>query len=546
VVLLTGRQAEKLGASRPCLSRGCVLVLQGTRGAPAGKACGAPAARVHPLEVSRRWLVVVAAAAAAATTLRSTCASRSCNCWRSRWMRARNSRIAAELDGAPPLVPESSLPSLLCEATDCPSPCGGEPARKKAPSDQHVACCGAATGTLSSALLRPCGEALAPACAPGRPCTQAPKHTRTGPMALHACSEARGGRRRRSPGAGLREDSYRWHRLARTWWRSRRALAGRCVRKRLAEVSAERTKSRKEKRRKKTSQLVAEKRSSHTASPSAMATDHSVPRLPSPSLGVYEESTRRESAQRRSSADPLNSSRSMPSQLASRQPSLNSMFSEESRALLLAKHTRKRADEDVVAMQNRINRLKMEEYRAHKNIQETHLKADDIVRLKAQNELKARAKEKAKKMHEEQLRRERQQKTLDRAIRDANIRSNRQHAIRLKQQIVQDHRKEKMKYAQITADFRRAEEERAAKVKQDIYIRERKAVHDKYKDKHLAQLRALQQYEERVRDEEEKRLQRERELERLEREEEALLQRLKAAQELQKSAYAELEVALEV
>ena len=65
-------------------------------------------------------------------------------------------------------------------------------------------------------------------------------------------------------------------------------------------------------------------------------------------------------------------------------------------------------------------------------------------------------------------------------------------------------------------------------------------------DKHLAQLRALQNYEEKVRREEETRQARERELERLEREEEELLNRLKAAQELQRSAYAELEVALEV
>ena len=81
---------------------------------------------------------------------------------------------------------------------------------------------------------------------------------------------------------------------------------------------------------------------------------------------------------------------------------------------------------------------------------------------------------------------------------------------------------------------------------QEIYIRERKAVHEKYKDKHLAQLRALQNYEERVRQEEEKRNARERELERLQREEEELLNRLKVAQELQRSAYAELEVALEI
>ena len=142
--------------------------------------------------------------------------------------------------------------------------------------------------------------------------------------------------------------------------------------------------------------------------------NHTVPRLPSPSVG-------RESAQRHPMADPLVSSRSNASRQASR-ASLNSMFSEDSRALLLAKMTRKRADEDVVAMQNRINRLKMEEYRAHKNIDDTHNKADDIVRLKAQNELKARAKEKAKALQEEALRRERQQKTFERATRDANIR----------------------------------------------------------------------------------------------------------------------------
>ena len=140
-----------------------------------------------------------------------------------------------------------------------------------------------------------------------------------------------------------------------------------------------------------------------------------MPRLPSPSM-------------RRPETDTLLSSRSVPSRQGSRASMNNSMnmFSQESRALLLAKMTRKRADEDVVAMQNRINRLKMEEYRARKNIEDTQNKADDIVRLKAQNELKARAKEKAKQLHEEQLQRERQQKTLERATRDANIRVRRE------------------------------------------------------------------------------------------------------------------------
>jgi hypothetical protein len=126
------------------------------------------------------------------------------------------------------------------------------------------------------------------------------------------------------------------------------------------------------------------------------------------------------------------------------------------------------------------------------------------------------------------------------------VQANRQNAIKMKQRLVEEHHHEKLKYAAVTAEFRRNEEERAAKMKQEIYVRERKAVHEKYKEKHLAQLRALQNYQERVQQEELRRQQRERELERLEREEEELLNRLKMTQEMQKAAYAELEVALEV
>ena len=49
------------------------------------------------------------------------------------------------------------------------------------------------------------------------------------------------------------------------------------------------------------------------------------------------------------------------------------------------------------------------------------------------------------------------------------LQANRQNAIRMKQKLVQEHHKEKMKYAQVTAEFRRNEEERAAKMKQEIY-----------------------------------------------------------------------------
>ena len=68
-------------------------------------------------------------------------------------------------------------------------------------------------------------------------------------------------------------------------------------------------------------------------------------------------------------------------------------------------------------MKNRVKKLQLEEERAHKNLEKTRNKADDIVRLKAQNELRARAKEHARKLREEELQRKIQQRALDRATR---------------------------------------------------------------------------------------------------------------------------------
>lgn len=63
----------------------------------------------------------------------------------------------------------------------------------------------------------------------------------------------------------------------------------------------------------------------------------------------------------------------------------------------------------------------------------------------------------------------------------ASAQANRQMTIKMKQKLAAEHHKEKLRYQQATNEFRRAEEERAAKIKHEIYIRERKAVHDKYK-----------------------------------------------------------------
>merc|ERR1711988_1838465 len=60
--------------------------------------------------------------------------------------------------------------------------------------------------------------------------------------------------------------------------------------------------------------------------------------------------------------------------------------------LLAAKRARKRAEGDYQLLQNRLLRLRLEEEKAQKKISETKKKAQEILALKARNELAIREK----------------------------------------------------------------------------------------------------------------------------------------------------------
>merc|ERR1711904_366071 len=60
--------------------------------------------------------------------------------------------------------------------------------------------------------------------------------------------------------------------------------------------------------------------------------------------------------------------------------------------LLAAKRARKRAEGDYQLLQNRLVRLKLEEEKAQKKINETKKKAQEILALKARNEMLMREK----------------------------------------------------------------------------------------------------------------------------------------------------------
>merc|ERR1711904_376902 len=60
--------------------------------------------------------------------------------------------------------------------------------------------------------------------------------------------------------------------------------------------------------------------------------------------------------------------------------------------LLAAKRARKRAEGDYQLLQNRLVRLRLEEEKAQKKIQETKKRAQEILALKARNEMANREK----------------------------------------------------------------------------------------------------------------------------------------------------------
>merc|ERR1712167_332642 len=63
-----------------------------------------------------------------------------------------------------------------------------------------------------------------------------------------------------------------------------------------------------------------------------------------------------------------------------------------SNRLLAAKRARKRAEGDYQLLQNRLVRLRMEEEKAQKKIAETKKRAQEIIALKARNEMANREK----------------------------------------------------------------------------------------------------------------------------------------------------------
>ena len=212
--------------------------------------------------------------------------------------------------------------------------------------------------------------------------------------------------------------------------------------------------------------------------------------------------------------------------------------------LLAAKRARKRAKGDYQLLQNRLVRLRLEEEKAQKKIMETKKRAQEILALKARNEMAN--KEKMNQAHhaDEEIAR-----AKDRALQQRNEQKLRcQHAAdqvaKQKRDGVLNTRRARQEHEMVIQRQRDADLRHAQQCKDAIKAHEL-AVQQQAHQKRIELTEKFQhEFDSKVMEEEKERTMAESEVRRMEAEEAALIERLKSTQDDQRNAYDQLETAL--
>ena len=212
--------------------------------------------------------------------------------------------------------------------------------------------------------------------------------------------------------------------------------------------------------------------------------------------------------------------------------------------LLSAQHRKKQADNDRQLLLNRIALLKKEEVRAWKKIQKTKDRAEEILRMRQENDVRmkereAQAQRQLERQKEEALRngqieekaRRARQQQIDKMINSKReeVQKVRQEAAMAKEEIREQRRSEVMSKQERRAEIKSHEEE---------VRREREAARNAIVGQNK------RNYDSRVEAEEAETKVREKEVGKMERIEMALIQQLKNTQVIQQQAFEQLESAL--
>lgn len=212
--------------------------------------------------------------------------------------------------------------------------------------------------------------------------------------------------------------------------------------------------------------------------------------------------------------------------------------------LTAAKETRKRAELDAQLLANRIALLKQEEEKAERKIADTKKRASEILILRKANEDKFQVKEMRYKDKWESIRQNQVQNSYQRDKTKSENDLIRQRMLENKRKLVSCAKAEKSENLWIKKE--RELNQKALNADRTSHIRDQRnnAKHRQEMER-MRKIDAYRQdYEERVAREEELRQRTEVLVTKMEKEEMDLIQRLQNTQALQRSAYEDLEAAL--
>ena len=209
-----------------------------------------------------------------------------------------------------------------------------------------------------------------------------------------------------------------------------------------------------------------------------------------------------------------------------------------------AKLARRKVQQDVELLSNRVERLRQEERKAKQKVLETKLRGQEIMALQKRNEQAAAAKDLAKRMEEDQRKREVAQMRIERQTARERIIGAQQAIMQARREDVKAEQLVKQENAQMVRTIRTYEQARAEKNRAEIRTHA-KNVSLKFEKQRQAHHEFLaQDFINMIAMEDRRREEVEKEISAMEIEERAHIERLRALQEEQRAAYDALENAL--
>ena len=212
--------------------------------------------------------------------------------------------------------------------------------------------------------------------------------------------------------------------------------------------------------------------------------------------------------------------------------------------MLNVKNARLRSEHDVNLLRNRLERLRQEERKALKKIEETRRRADQIVALKTRNEENHMRKLLEAEYANQQLDRARQRLQGHREGMQDAIRANQAELTEKKRQEAQVLRDQSRRISSYCALQQEAHVERAKRINHMIKEHSQNVQQDKMQARMEHEETLQAEMEERMLLEERRRNAADRLIADMEEAEEIAIERLRRTQEEQKKAYEELERAL--